>query len=131
MPQCWSVAGREMFDSLMDTLKKFALPVKSGLVAFSSLNAAAVLGKNNPVLSKLKVMNLNIVNAGCLCHLADFHSKSWGKKHWLKDSYVIFIVISQGQHMIKGILIFAEGSTLKTEHEATSKYENCENALSS
>lgn len=42
MAQCLSVTGREAFDRLMDTLRKFALPVNN-LVAFGSLRAAAAL----------------------------------------------------------------------------------------
>lgn len=51
MAHCLSVTGREAFDRLTDTLRKFALPVNN-LVAFGSLRAAAALRGGKPCYLK-------------------------------------------------------------------------------
>lgn len=113
-----SVLGWETSDRLMDILKKFAVPVNN-LVAFRSLRASAVLREKNPILSKFRAMNPNIVNADCFCHLAYFHSKSSRTalpaliKGQICDIYCLLAAISQGQKLIKRMLVFAEISILK------------------
>lgn len=118
MAQRLSVTGRETFDRLTDTWRKFAVPVNNP-VAFGSLRAAAALRGGNPATSRLTAMNLHTVNTDCFCHLADFCRKSWGKAlvALIKGQIgkICGHLTAQGQQLIK---------SFDTEHRALKIEQN-------
>lgn len=84
----------------------------------------AAFGEMGPALSRYDDINLNIVNAACLCQLADFCNKSWAEggaliKGQLWAICCLVPAIIQGQPMMKGILISIWAEPFKSWNSST------------
>ncbi|MBN3275186.1 DNM3B methyltransferase, partial [Polyodon spathula] len=70
--QCTAESVQAAFDSFVESLKKFDIPIRN-LAAFYSEGGASA---DDTFLSRLKEMSPNVVNMGSLCHMVDCASKS-------------------------------------------------------
>lgn len=68
MPVCNVGTGEAICEVLDGTFRKFDIS-RTNVVAFTSDNCNVMKGTNNSVLSRIKAVQPDVFDVGCICHL--------------------------------------------------------------
>ncbi|KAL5012296.1 hypothetical protein ScPMuIL_010847 [Solemya velum] len=70
MPICNRPSGEQLFNTIDDVFKKRGLDW-GNVIGYCSDNASVMVGRNNSVLSRIRLHQPSVFDLGCVCHLAN------------------------------------------------------------
>lgn len=134
MPVCNVGTGEAIFEVLDGTFRKFDIPW-TNVVAFTSDNCNVMKGTNNSVLSRIKAVQPDVFDVGCICHLANLCCGSAVKQlpiavdDLLIDIYFHFNKSTKRVEEFKEFAAFTEVDSLKILKHCTTRWLSLEKCV--